>query len=44
MAGKHLANTPLTPGRYPHLASYKVDQPRVSKFDQLLGQPGVMLH
>jgi transposase len=44
MTGKHLATTPLTPGRYPHLASYKVDQPKVSKFDQLMGQPGVMLH
>lgn len=44
MTGKHLVNTPLTPGRYPHLANYKVDRPRVSKFDQLLGQPGVMVH
>jgi hypothetical protein len=44
MTGKHLVTTPFTSRSYPHLANYKVDRPRVSKFDQLLGQPGVMVH
>ncbi|KUK52576.1 MAG: Integrase core domain-containing protein [Desulfotomaculum sp. 46_296] len=44
ITGKHLATTPFTSSRYPHLVNYKVDRPRVSKFDQLLGQPGVMVH
>jgi hypothetical protein len=44
MTGKYLETTPFTPSHYPHLANYKIDRPRVSKFDQLLDRPGVMVH
>lgn len=41
---KRLVATDSSPGRYPHLASFKVDMPKVSKFNQLLTWPGVMVH
>lgn len=44
MTGKHLVTAPLPLGRHSHLAGFKVDQPRLSKFDLLLGQSGVMVH
>lgn len=44
MTGKHLVAVTCTPARYPHLASYKVDQPKLNRFDQLLDQGRGMIH
>ncbi|NLI11753.1 MAG: IS21 family transposase [Peptococcaceae bacterium] len=44
MTGKHLVAAPPAPCRHHHLAGYKIDRPRVEKFDQLLGLKGMMVH
>lgn len=44
MTGKHIMIEPLPADRQSHLAGFKVQRPRVSKFDLLLGQPGVTVH
>lgn len=41
---RRLAPTESPPGRYPHLAGFIVDPPKVNRFNQLLTPPGVMIH
>lgn len=44
MTGKHLAAALPAPRRHHHLDGYKIERPRIEKFDQLLGLKGVMVH
>lgn len=44
LSGKHIVATPLRDGKCPHLETYKVSKPKLSRFNLLLDRPpgGVM--
>lgn len=45
LSGKHIITTPLREGKYPHLETYKVLKPKLSRFNQLLDlPPGGVVH